>query len=207
VGRLPIRSQPGELVTKFDEFGLRFWNRQSLRKQFLDKRDDMDDRYAINLAKSQFREGFNRSDEEMDLSIYYCAFADMSFGLPSFFESDANDVLRARLRRLFHDYTTEMAVLIIDIVLNGDKALDWGWHILKLTNKRTGAQRTIRTRYFETWRRDAERGWIITSFIDNLDEIPRLPEHVIQELEHTTCDSRVTRLSQDSSQFSLPGHS
>ena len=26
-----------------------------------------------------------------------------------------------------------MAVIIIDIVLNGDKALDWGRHVLKLT--------------------------------------------------------------------------
>jgi hypothetical protein len=167
----------------------------------------MDDRYAINLAKSRFREGFNSADEEMILSIYDCAFVDMSFGLPSFFDADARDVLRVRLRRLFHDYTTEMAVLIIDIVLNGDKALDRGWHILKLTDKRNGAQQTIRTRYFETWRRDAERGWIITSFIDNLDEIPRLPEQLIRELEQTTCDSRVTRLSQDDSRFSLPGHS
>jgi hypothetical protein len=167
----------------------------------------MDDRYAINLAKSRFREGFNRSDEEMVLSIYDCAFADMSFGLPSFFDSDAKDVLRARLRRLFHEYTTEMAVLIIDIVLNGDKALDWGWHILKLTDKRNSSQQTIRTRYFETWRRDAERGWIITSFIDNLDEIPRLSEQIVQELEQTTCDSRVTRLPQDGPQFSWPTRS
>ena len=167
----------------------------------------MDDRYAINLAKSRFREGFNRTDEEMVLSIYDCAFSDMSFGLPSFFKSDARDVLRARLRRLFRDYSAEMAVLIIEIVLNEDKAFDWGWHILKLTDKRNGAQQTIRTRYFETWRRDRERGWIITSFIDNLDEIPRLPEDVIQELEETTSDSRVTRLSQDSPQFSWPGRS
>jgi hypothetical protein len=167
----------------------------------------MDDRYAINLAKSQFREGFNRSDEEMVLSIYDGAFADMSFGLPSFFKSDARDVLRARLRRLFRDYSAEMAVLIIDIVLNGDKALDWGWHILKLTDKQNGVQQTIRTRYFETWRRDGERRWIITSFIDNLDDVPQLPEHVIHELEQTTCSSRVTRLSRDGPLFSLPERS
>lgn len=166
----------------------------------------MDDRYAINHAKSRFREGFNRADEEMVLSIYDCAFADMSFGLPSFFASDARDVLRARLRRLFRDHTTHMAVLIIDIVLNGDMALDWGWHILKLTDKRNGTKQEIRTRYFETWRRDTERGWVITSFIDNKDEVPRLPEQVIQELEQASCDSRVTRLSIDGSQSFVPGH-
>ena len=166
----------------------------------------MDDTYAINLAKSRFREGFKRADEEMVLSIYDHAFVDMSFGLPSFFDSDSKEVFRARLRRLFRDYTAEMAVLIIDIVLNGDKALDWGWHILKLTHKRSDVCQEVRTRYFETWKRDSERGWIITSFIDNLDEIPRLPEEVIQDMEQTTCDGRVTRLSQGGLQFSAPEH-
>lgn len=85
----------------------------------------MDDTYAINHAKSRFREGFNRADEEMVLSTYDCAFADISLGLPSFFDSDAKVVLRVRLRRLFRDYTAQMAVIIIDIVLNGDKALDF----------------------------------------------------------------------------------
>lgn len=166
----------------------------------------MDDTYAINLAKSRFREGFKRADPEMVLSIYDNAFSDMSFGLPSFFDCDARDVLRARLRRLFRDYTAEMAVLIIDIVLNGDKALDWGWHVLKLTHKRSGVRQEVRTRYFETWKRDAQRGWVITSFIDNLDETPRLPEEVIHEMEQTTSDTRLTRLSGDSSQFSAPDH-
>ena len=166
----------------------------------------MDDTYAINLAKSRFREGFKRADEEMVLSIYDHAFADMSFGLPSFFDSDSKEVFRARLQRLFRDYTAEMAVLIIDIVLNGDKALDWGWHILKLTHKRSDVCQEVRTRYFETWKRDSDRGWIITSFIDNLDEIPQLPEKVIQDMEQTTCDGRVTRLSQGGSLFSAPEH-
>ena len=166
----------------------------------------MDDTYAINLAKSRFREGFNRADVEMVLSIYDCAFADMSFGVPSFFDSDSKDVFRARLRRLFRDYTVEMAVLVIDIVLNGDKALDWGWHILKLTHRRSGEHQEVRTRYFETWKRDSDRGWVITSFIDNLDEAPKLPEQVIQELEQTTCDVRITRLSKGGSQSSAPEH-
>src|SRR5690349_15382824 len=128
----------------------------------------MDDIYAINLAKSVMREGFNRGDPELVMSIYDNGYADMSFGFPSFYYSDANDLFRARLDQLFRYFTVNMAAIVIDIVLNGDKAMDWGWHDMKLTCKATGEQRAIRTRYFETWRRDAEKGWLITSFIDNL---------------------------------------
>ena len=77
-----------------------------------------------------------------------------------------------------------MTIILIDIVLNGDKALDWGWHVLDLTSKQTGEQRRLRTRYFETWRRDAAKGWLITSFIDNVDLEPRLPHEVIADIKY-----------------------
>jgi len=123
----------------------------------------MDDVYAINLAKTILREGYNEGDPERILSVYDDAFADMSYGMPSFYYSDAKEVFRARLNRLFSDYTVSMNVLIIDVVLNGDRAFDWGWHILNLTAKGDGAGLQVRTRYFETWRQDAKRGWLITS--------------------------------------------
>lgn len=163
----------------------------------------MDDVYAINLAKSNFRDGFNEGDAERVLSIYDDAFADMSFGMPSFYYSDAKDVFRARLTRLFEDYTASMNVIIIDVVLNGDRALDWGWHVLDLTSKTDGAVHQVRTRYFETWRRDAVRGWLVTSFIDNLDQKPKMPEDLIQEIA-TGDDALATRLPRGLPQFSFP---
>jgi hypothetical protein len=75
----------------------------------------MDDIYAINVAKTRFREGFNAGDPEEILSLYDDAFADMSFAMPSFYYSDAKDVFRARLLRLFRDYTARMTVIVIDI--------------------------------------------------------------------------------------------
>lgn len=165
----------------------------------------MDDTYAINLAKTNFREGFNEGDPERILAVYDDAFADMSFGMPSFYYSDAKDLFRARLNRLFQDYTASMKVIVIDVVLNGDRAIDWGWHVLDLTSRTEGTIRQVRTRYFETWRRDAVRGWVITSFIDNLDEAPRMPEELIQEIATSCDDSIVTRLPRDLSQFSVEG--
>ena len=165
----------------------------------------MDDTYAINLAKTNFREGFNEGDPERILAVYDDAFADMSFGMPSFYYSDAKDLFRARLNRLFQDYTASMKVIVIDVVLNGDRAIDWGWHVLDLTSRTEGTIRQVRTRYFETWRRDAVRGWVITSFIDNLDQAPRMPEDLIQEIAISCDDSIVTRLPRDLSQFSVEG--
>lgn len=163
---------------------------------------NMDDMFAINLAKSRFREGFCRADEEMVLSVYDRAFCDMSFGLPSFYNSDAREVFRARLQRLFRDYIAEMAVLITKIVMYGDTAYDRGSHVLKLTDRQCGSRHEVRTRYLETWRRDATRGWVITSFIDNLDETPKMPEDVIWEMQNTTSRARVTRLPENDLQFS-----
>jgi ketosteroid isomerase-like protein len=165
----------------------------------------MDDIYAINLAKTILREGFNDGDVERILSVYDDAYADMSFGMPSFYYSDARDVFRARLERLFRDYSATMKVIIIDVVLNGDRAFDWGWHVLDLQSKTDGAALQVRTRYFETWRRDALRGWLITSFIDNLDQAARLPEEVIAEVATSDDNSLVTRAPRDLRQFAAPG--
>lgn len=163
-----------------------------------------DDVYAINLAKTILREGYNNGDAERVLSVYDDAFADMSFGMPSFYYSDAKDVFRARLDRLFRDFAVSMSVLIIDVVLNGDRAFDWGWHILDLTSKIDGTTSQVRTRYFETWRRDAARGWLITSFIDNLDQPPRMPEEVINQIQTSKESNVATRLPRDLQQFAAP---
>ena len=154
----------------------------------------MDDIYAINVAKTRFREGFNAGDPEEILSLYDDAFADMSFAMPSFYYSDAKDVFRARLQRLFRDYTARMTVIVIDVIVNGDKAFDWGWHNLELTSKLDGRVLRMGTRYFETWKRIPARGWVVTSFIDNPDETPRMPEEVIREIQISDDTFLITRL-------------
>lgn len=166
----------------------------------------MDDNiYAINLAKTILREGYNDGDPERILSVYDDSFADMSFGMPSFYYSDSRDVLRARLTRLFNDYTANAKVIIIDVILNGDRAFDWGWHVLDLTSKSDGTVSQVRCRYFETWRKDPTRGWLITSFIDNLDHPPRMPKDVIEEIQTIEDSNIATRLRRDLPRFAAPG--
>lgn len=160
----------------------------------------MDDICAINLAKSRFREGFALGDEEQILSIYADAFVDMSFGMPSFYSGDAKDVFRSRLKRLFREYNAEMAINIVEVALDGDRAMDRGLHILTLISKMSGEKLLVSTRYFEIWRRDILKGWLITRFIDNLDHTPQLPEALIHKLESTCSTAMITRLPDDDSQ-------
>lgn len=167
----------------------------------------MDDVYAINLAKTILREGYNDGDPGRILSVYDDAFADMSFGMPSFYYSDARDVFRARLTRLFRDYTVSAKMIIIDVVVNADRAFDWGWHVLDLTSKTDGTVSQAKSRYFETWRKDPTRGWLITSFIDNLDQPPRMPEDVIEEIQTSKENNIATRLPRDLPQFAAPARS
>jgi ketosteroid isomerase-like protein len=153
----------------------------------------MDDIYAINLAKSRMREGYNRGDAEMVLSIYADQFSDLSFGQPSFYYEDSKDVFRTRLTRLFRDYVADMKIIIINVTVNGDRAHDVGWHTLTLTPKAGGESFEVRTRYLEHWKRAASGEWRISLYIDNLDETPKMPEDLIREIESAESDTLVTR--------------
>ena len=134
----------------------------------------MDDYYAINAAKTEIREGYNTGDVSRILAAFADSLTDMSDGHPSFYEGDAKTVLKARLEKLFREYTVEMAPTIIEIIVEGDVAIDRGWHEMTLRPKIGGAEERRRTRYMEIWRRDARNGWRIEVFIDNADQDPEL---------------------------------
>ena len=59
----------------------------------------MDDIYAINVAKSHYRDGYNTADVERVLSVFAPQFTDMSDGRPNRSGADA----RLRLRRLLEE--------------------------------------------------------------------------------------------------------
>src|ERR1700758_2321655 len=98
----------------------------------------MDDVYAINVAKSNYREGFNTADAGRVLSTFAPQFTDMSDGRPSRYGGDAAVKLRLWLDDLFANYDAKMTVIINRITLFGDAAYDYGWHELTLSPKRGG---------------------------------------------------------------------
>ena len=129
----------------------------------------MDDVYAINVAKSHYRDGFNTGDAGRVLGVFAPEFTDMSNGRPSRYGADASSKLRGSLADLFANYETKLNVIIIDINVLGNMAFDYGWHELTLTPKRGGEPLRRRTRYLEHWAKQPDGEWRISRYMDNAD--------------------------------------
>ena len=135
----------------------------------------MDDAYAIRLAKTELRDGYNTGNVNRVLSVFRDAFSDMSDGRASFYGTEAKAVLRHHLTKLFARYRARLTVTIISIGIQGGLAFDWGWHKLTLTPKKGGRLKTTRTRYLEIWQKQDDGKWKIAIFFDNPDMPPAMP--------------------------------
>src|SRR5438552_15262855 len=143
----------------------------------------MDDAYAIRLAKTELRDAYNRGDVNGVLAGFADGYSDMSAGLASFYGTEAQAVLRYRMKQLFARYRAQLAVTIISIRVQGPLAFDWGWHRLTLTPKKRGRSITTRTRYLEIWQKSTDGRWKIAIFLDNVDVPPQMPpKEVLAEL-------------------------
>jgi ketosteroid isomerase-like protein len=131
----------------------------------------VDDTYAINVAKTEYREGFNTGDAERVVAVFAPEFTDNSDGRPSRYGKDGPAKLRNNLEGLFAEYKTELNVIIAAIVLAGDLAYDYGWHELTLTPRNGGRPQLVRKRYLELWRKQKNGEWRIIRYIDN-DDLP-----------------------------------
>jgi ketosteroid isomerase-like protein len=129
----------------------------------------MKDQYSINVAKTEFREGYNNGDIDRVQSMFSDTFTDMSTGFPSKYGLAAKQVLRDRLTKLFAEYFVKINVIVIDILFEGSIAYDLGWHEFILTPKSGGEKLLKRERYFEMWNKNDAGEWKITYFISNDD--------------------------------------
>jgi uncharacterized protein (TIGR02246 family) len=130
----------------------------------------MDAEYAINLAKTTYREAYEKADVEKLLSVFATdGLTDMSEGLPSKYGQEARTVLRSMAERLFADYAVKLNIIIIKVVIQGDTARDYGWHEWILTPKTEGPVVRRRDRYFELWTRELDGSWRISFFLNNAD--------------------------------------
>jgi ketosteroid isomerase-like protein len=129
----------------------------------------VDDTYAINVAKTEYREGFNTGNPDRVLSVFAPEFTDNSDGRPSRYSGDAPIKLRRYLEQLFADYETRLVIIMAAIVIAGDLAYDYGWHELTLTPRKGGASQLLRKRYLELWRKQKSGEWRIIRYIDNND--------------------------------------
>src|SRR5207247_10433963 len=88
----------------------------------------MDDAYAVRLAKTELRDAYNRGDVNGGLAVFADGYSDMSAGLASFYGTEAQAVLRYRMKQLFARYCAQLAVTIISIRVKSRLAFVWGWH-------------------------------------------------------------------------------
>jgi ketosteroid isomerase-like protein len=130
----------------------------------------MNDIYKINVAKTEFREAYNTGDVDRLLAVFTDdGFTSMFEDAPSQFGGGARSSLREEAAKLFADYLVQMSVIIIDIVVQGSFAYDYGWHEFTLTPRDGGKPIRKRLRYFELWSKDASGDWKINVHINNLD--------------------------------------
>ena len=140
----------------------------------------MDDLYAINVAKSEFRDCFNLGDASRVLAIADPDLVSFSDGQPSEFGASGLDTLKSRLRNLFERFTAKLVVIVVEIRLQGDVAYDYGWHDLTLMPKDGGESIRRRYRYVDIWRRNKEGKWKLWMYMDNQDVAdPFRPEHTL----------------------------
>ena len=129
----------------------------------------MDDLYAINAAKTEFRECFNLGDASRVLAIADPDLVSFSDGVASEFGETGLDVLKTRLANLFERFRVKLVVIVIEIRLQGDIAYDYGWHDFTLTPKGGGEAIHRRDRYVDIWRKNKEGKWKLWMYMDNQD--------------------------------------
>ena len=129
----------------------------------------MDDLYAINVVKSEFRECFNLGDASRMLAIADPDLVNFSDGQPSEFCESGLDSLKTRLTNLFERFTVKLTIIVIEIRLQGNVAYDYGWHDLTLTPKQGGEAIRRRDRYVDIWRKSKEGNWKLWMYMDNRD--------------------------------------
>jgi len=130
----------------------------------------MNDIYKINVAKTEFREAYNTGDVDRLLAVFaYEGFTSMFEGGPSQFGGRARSSLRDEAAKLFADCSVQLSLIIIDIVVQGSTAYDYGWHEFTLSPKDGGEPIRKRLRYFELWSKDPSGDWKIAFHINNQD--------------------------------------
>jgi ketosteroid isomerase-like protein len=130
----------------------------------------MDDIYRINVAKTEFREAYNRGDVDQLVSVFGEGnISDISEGAPTRDGNAAREELRKHSAELFAEFSVKLAVIIFQITVLGDTAYDYGCHEFSLTPRKGGETIRKRDRYFEVWKKNSSGDWKISLFINNAD--------------------------------------
>ena len=137
----------------------------------------MDDLFAINVAKTEFREAFNYGDPSRILAIADPELVNFADRQPNEFGESGLASFKQRLEKLFADYTAKLSVIAIEIRIQSDVAL----RVARSDTdpKHGGEPIHRRFRYVDIWRKNTAGEWKLWMYIDNSDVAdPFVPEGV-----------------------------
>src|ERR1700741_51506 len=95
----------------------------------------MDDLYAINQAKTEYRDAFNLGDVQRILALANPELVNFSDGQPREFCNGELPSFEIPRRNLSQPFTAKLPVIVAEIRIKGDVPYDYGWHELTLTPK------------------------------------------------------------------------
>ena len=135
----------------------------------------MDDLYAINSGKTEFREAFNTGDPERLIALLDPAFVYMPDGVSSAMGPGAADTIRAQFRELTAGYNVQLLPIIVEIRIQDNVAYDYGWHVWK-TSRDGKPPVTVKNRYLDIWRKNEKGEWKLWMYMSNTDVPMQMPK-------------------------------
>ena len=135
----------------------------------------MDDLYAINSGKTEFREAFNTGSPERLIALLDPAFVYMPDGVPAVNGTAAADAIRAQFRELTARYSVQLLPIIIEIRIQDNVAYDYGWHVWKKMSRDGRPQVTVKNRYVDIWRKNEKGEWKLWMYMSNTDVPMQMP--------------------------------
>ena len=133
------------------------------------REDEMDDLYAINVAKTQFREAYNLGDPERIAELADPGMVEAANGRQWGFGADGVIALQNEVKRLAAKYEVDLKIIIIEIRIVGDLAYDYGWHLWTLKPKDGGTAVQRKDRYVDIWNKNEKGEWKLQMYMDNPD--------------------------------------
>jgi len=136
-------------------------------------RRNMDDQLAINIARTKIRDAYNTRDLKLFRSVIDDGLIDFSDTTPCGFGPEGIECFERELQTMWEKFTVKYTVIIIEIRVMGDSALEYGWQVFELTPKSGGATERRKERYADLWQRRPD-GWRLAFHMTNLDVPMRL---------------------------------
>jgi ketosteroid isomerase-like protein len=129
----------------------------------------MDDLYAINFAKTEFREAFNTNDPRRLITLLDPTFVYMPDAQSLATGADAADAMREQFRELTASYSVQLQPIIIEIRIQDSVAFEYGWHIWKKTPRDDSPPIHAKNRYVDIWRKNEKGKWKLWMYMNNGD--------------------------------------